>query len=195
MTDLDDPTPAARLSDAYALWSESGGTRSDQWIALLSDNIEMRSVLTPDLPDDLAAHRRSLGDRDVVALGHRSQLERAAPLPADPQPAAEHQTDRARAGGHCGEAGRVGRHPEIEAVAAPVRLEGRLDRCVAVVHGDPPAPETVDGQLVVERRGDAADSCRQGEQHEASGKLRILVSHVPERCASAIHRANPSRES
>ena len=60
MTDLDDPTPAARLSDAYALWSESGGTRSDQWIALLSDTIEMRSVLTPDLPDDLAADRRSL---------------------------------------------------------------------------------------------------------------------------------------
>ena len=60
MTDLDDPTPAARLSEAYALWSESGGTRSDHWIALLSDTIEMRSVLTPDLPDDLAADRRSL---------------------------------------------------------------------------------------------------------------------------------------
>jgi ketosteroid isomerase-like protein len=42
------------------LWSESGGTRSDQWIDLLADGIEMRSVLTPDLPDDLAATRRSL---------------------------------------------------------------------------------------------------------------------------------------
>ena len=59
MTD-DDRSPADRLRDAYALWSESSGTRSDQWIALLSDGIEMRSVLTPDLPDDLAATRRTL---------------------------------------------------------------------------------------------------------------------------------------
>src|SRR6185503_20392357 len=60
MTDVDEPTPAARLRDAYALWSQSAGTRSDQWIDLLSDGIEMRSVLTPDLPDDLAAIRRTL---------------------------------------------------------------------------------------------------------------------------------------
>jgi ketosteroid isomerase-like protein len=60
MTDVHDPRPAARLSHAYALWSESGGARSDQWIELLADGIEMRSVLTPDLPDDLAATRRSL---------------------------------------------------------------------------------------------------------------------------------------
>lgn len=60
MTDVHEARPAARLRDAYALWSESGGTRSDQWIALLADRIEMRSVLTPDLPDDLAATRRTL---------------------------------------------------------------------------------------------------------------------------------------
>ena len=60
MTYVDDLTPAARLSDAYALWAESQGMRSEQWIALLSDSIEMRSVLTPDLPDDLAANRRTL---------------------------------------------------------------------------------------------------------------------------------------
>ena len=60
MTDDDDRKPAARLRDAYALWSESSGTRSDQWIELLSDGIEMRSVLTPDLPDDLAATRRTM---------------------------------------------------------------------------------------------------------------------------------------
>ena len=60
MTDDDDRRPAARLRDAYALWSESSGTRSDQWIELLSDGIEMRSVLTPDLPDDLAATRRTM---------------------------------------------------------------------------------------------------------------------------------------
>jgi ketosteroid isomerase-like protein len=60
MSDIDHMSPAARVSHAYALWSESGGTRSDQWIELLADGIEMRSVLTPDLPDDLAATRRSL---------------------------------------------------------------------------------------------------------------------------------------
>jgi ketosteroid isomerase-like protein len=60
MTDVETLTPAARLSQGYALWTESGGTRSDQWIELLSDAIEMRSVLSPDLPDDLAAHRRNL---------------------------------------------------------------------------------------------------------------------------------------
>ena len=60
MSDKDGLNPAARLRQAYALWSESGGTRSDQWISLLSDGIEMRSVLTPDLPDDLAATRRTL---------------------------------------------------------------------------------------------------------------------------------------
>jgi ketosteroid isomerase-like protein len=60
MTDVDDLNPAARVRDAYALWSESKGMRSDQWMALLAESIEMRSVLTPDLPDDLAANRRSL---------------------------------------------------------------------------------------------------------------------------------------
>jgi ketosteroid isomerase-like protein len=59
MTDVDDLKPAARLRDAYGLWSESGGTRSDHWMELLGETIEMRSVLTPDLPDDLAATRRT----------------------------------------------------------------------------------------------------------------------------------------
>jgi ketosteroid isomerase-like protein len=60
MTDVHALKPAERLRDAYALWSESRGTDSDQWIDLLAETIEMRSVLTPDLPDDLAATRRSL---------------------------------------------------------------------------------------------------------------------------------------
>ena len=60
MTDVDDLTPAARLRESYRKWSESAGTRSDHWMELLADSIEMRSVLAPDLPDDLAAHRRTL---------------------------------------------------------------------------------------------------------------------------------------
>jgi uncharacterized protein len=103
MTDLDDRNPAARLADAYALWSQSKGTRSDQWIELLAESIEMRSVLTPDLPDDLAANRRTLsgaleyfqtvardwemidftvervvdGGNDVVMVGHCAWRNRA----------------------------------------------------------------------------------------------------------------------
>ena len=60
MTDVRTLSAADRLRDAYALWSDSRGTRSDQWIDLLADTIEMRSVLTPDLPDDFAATRRTL---------------------------------------------------------------------------------------------------------------------------------------
>jgi ketosteroid isomerase-like protein len=52
--------PAERLRDAYELWSDSCGTSSEQWIDLLAETIEMRSVLTSDLPDDLAATRRTL---------------------------------------------------------------------------------------------------------------------------------------
>lgn len=60
MTDEPAARPADRLRQAYQLWSESRGAESDQWIDLFADTIEMRSVLTPDLPDDLAAIRRSL---------------------------------------------------------------------------------------------------------------------------------------
>ncbi len=60
MSDEREATPAARLRQAYEAWSESRGARSGQWIELLGDSIEMRSVLTPELPDDLAAIRRNL---------------------------------------------------------------------------------------------------------------------------------------
>jgi ketosteroid isomerase-like protein len=52
-------TPAARLSEAYRVWAESKGGHSEHWLDLISDNVEMRSVLREELPDDLAACRRS----------------------------------------------------------------------------------------------------------------------------------------
>jgi ketosteroid isomerase-like protein len=52
-------TPAQRLDQAYRTWSESKGTISDQWLELIDDRVEMRSVLHEDLPDDLAARRQS----------------------------------------------------------------------------------------------------------------------------------------
>ena len=51
--------PAERLRDAYALWSESKGLASEQWHDIFGEELEMRSVLSPDLPDDLAAVRFS----------------------------------------------------------------------------------------------------------------------------------------
>ena len=60
MTDVRAESNSERLRQAYQTWSDSRGTRSDQWIDLLAETIEMRSVLTPDLPDDFAATRRSL---------------------------------------------------------------------------------------------------------------------------------------
>lgn len=57
MTDLRAGTPAQRLREAYALWSASKGATSGHWLELLGDEIEMRTVLSSDLPDDLAATR------------------------------------------------------------------------------------------------------------------------------------------
>lgn len=61
MIDVPATTPAERLRQAYSAWSESKGVSSEQWLDLLGDEIELRSVLPPDLPDDFAArrHRKS----------------------------------------------------------------------------------------------------------------------------------------
>ena len=52
-------SPVDRLREAYSDWSESKGMSVDHWMDLLGEEIEMRSVLSPDLPDDLAAYRKS----------------------------------------------------------------------------------------------------------------------------------------
>ena len=52
-------TPAQRLANAYRSWSESRGTDPRPWFDLIDDRVELRSVLKPELPDDLAAERRS----------------------------------------------------------------------------------------------------------------------------------------
>ena len=59
MSEVSAMRPAERLRQAYAAWSESRGISADQWMELLGDEIEMCSVLDPDLPDDLAARRQS----------------------------------------------------------------------------------------------------------------------------------------
>ena len=57
MTDVRDQRPAEKLRQAYAAWSESRGS-DHAWLDLLADNVEMRSVLTPELPDDFATAPR-----------------------------------------------------------------------------------------------------------------------------------------
>ena len=57
MTDALEQSPAQLLRQAYSAWSESKGT-DHGWLDLLADDVEMRSVLTPELPDDFAAPPR-----------------------------------------------------------------------------------------------------------------------------------------
>ena len=57
MTEILELSPADQLRQAYAAWSESKGT-DHAWLDLLADDVEMRSVLTPELPDDFAAPPR-----------------------------------------------------------------------------------------------------------------------------------------
>ena len=42
------------LKQAYARWRETKGGSADEVLALFDDQIEMRSVLAPDLPSELA---------------------------------------------------------------------------------------------------------------------------------------------
>ncbi len=44
----------AALERAYANWSESKGGSAQEVLALFDDRVEMRSVLTPELPSELA---------------------------------------------------------------------------------------------------------------------------------------------
>ncbi len=50
---------AAALEKLYARWNESKGTAAGEVMELLDDQIEMRSVLTQDMPSELAGHRAS----------------------------------------------------------------------------------------------------------------------------------------
>ena len=56
---LNPDVPADQLADAYRQWRASKGKNVDQVIGLMADEIEMRSVLDPDLPNDLAGDRKS----------------------------------------------------------------------------------------------------------------------------------------
>jgi ketosteroid isomerase-like protein len=50
---------AAALERLYARWNESKGAAAGEVMELLDDQIEMRSVLTQDMPSELAGHRVS----------------------------------------------------------------------------------------------------------------------------------------
>jgi uncharacterized protein len=44
----------AALEHAYARWSETRGGSADEVLALFDERVEMRSVLTPEVPSELA---------------------------------------------------------------------------------------------------------------------------------------------
>lgn len=56
---LDADLPINQVADAYRTWRESRGSNVDEVIDMMADEIEMRSVLDPGLPDDLAADRKT----------------------------------------------------------------------------------------------------------------------------------------
>jgi ketosteroid isomerase-like protein len=69
---LDPDLPVDQLADAYRQWRETRGMSPEPFLDLMSDDIEMRSVLEPALPDDLAAHRKSQGEaREYFAVVQR----------------------------------------------------------------------------------------------------------------------------
>ena len=56
---LDPDLPIDQVAEAYRTWRESRGSNVDEVIDMMADEIEMRSVLDPGLPDDLAADRKT----------------------------------------------------------------------------------------------------------------------------------------
>lgn len=49
----------AALEHLYARWNETKGASAEDVLDLLHDEVEMRSVLTSDMPSELAGHRVS----------------------------------------------------------------------------------------------------------------------------------------
>ena len=68
---LDADLPIDQVTQAYRTWRESRGCNVDEVIDLMADEIEMRSVLDPGLPDDLAADRKTREEarQDFEILG------------------------------------------------------------------------------------------------------------------------------
>jgi ketosteroid isomerase-like protein len=65
----DPDLPVDRLAEAYRAWRDTRGMTPDLFLDLMAGEIEMRSVLEPALPSDLAAHRRSQGEaREYFAV-------------------------------------------------------------------------------------------------------------------------------
>ena len=56
---LDRDLPIDQVTEAYRTWRESRGSNVDEVIEMMADEVEMRSVLDPGLPDDLAADRKT----------------------------------------------------------------------------------------------------------------------------------------
>jgi ketosteroid isomerase-like protein len=50
---------AARLEKLYARWNETKGGCADEVLGLFDDQVEMRSVLTPEVQSELAGHKTS----------------------------------------------------------------------------------------------------------------------------------------
>jgi len=59
---VDSDLPLDKLADAYRKWRETKGANVDQVLGLMADEIEMRSILEPNVPHELARTHRSRED-------------------------------------------------------------------------------------------------------------------------------------
>jgi ketosteroid isomerase-like protein len=59
---VDSDLPLDELADAYRKWRETKGANVDQVLGLMADEIEMRSILEPNVPHELARTHRSRED-------------------------------------------------------------------------------------------------------------------------------------
>ena len=59
---LDADVPLDELKDAYRQWRETKGANVEQVLDLFDDQVEMHSVLEPDVPHELARVQRSRED-------------------------------------------------------------------------------------------------------------------------------------
>jgi ketosteroid isomerase-like protein len=65
----DPELPVARLAEAYRQWRDTKGKSAELFLDLMAEEVEMRSVLEPALPDDLAADRKTHAEaRDYFAV-------------------------------------------------------------------------------------------------------------------------------
>ena len=81
MTDVRQPSSrhdnpnVALLAQAYARWSETKGGCVDEMLDMFADEVEMRTVLSPEIPDELAKVHLSKSEAEAYFRALTEQWE------------------------------------------------------------------------------------------------------------------------